>query len=132
MSEKQSARSMNDDERHVLDRLEGWADRINQLIRLYDRNGAMPARHVDGARDVYRSIKADLKADYQRGATDRGRAELSPAELRWFQRTVHQASAHRFAPTNHPPEKWLAGLGSARSDFQLAISKMKSAFSIED
>lgn len=132
MAKRKLQPSMTDDERRVFERLQDWADRILELLKLYTDAGHIPHARLSEARALYRVIKDDLRAEYKRGASRRGANELTGAERRWYQRTVHQAATSVRAPINSSSEKWHAGLSSALSDFSLTISKMESAYGLKD
>ncbi len=128
MGKKKSA--MSDDERAVFERMKGWAEELDALLQLYTDQVQIPHRKLPEARAIYREIKEGLRADYKWGDTIRGEAALTPAERRWYQRTVHQASVALRAPVNSSPEKWFDGLYSAYGDFTHMLSQMESVYDV--
>lgn len=123
---------MTDDERSVYERLQTWAQRLNALMGRYGQRAFISAAEIDEARAEYRAIKQGLHDEYKRSDTIRGRRELTPAEDRWYQRAIHQASAHLRAPINSRSEKWFSSLYDSYSDISLVLSRMREAYVVTD
>jgi hypothetical protein len=120
-------RWLDDDERDVLARLETWHDKIDALMKMFDEHYVIPRPRLDEARAVYREIKEILQSEFKRTSTDRGEAESTDAERRWYNATVHEAYVHlKGAPVNATGgQKWFDSLNNARVDLSHTIHSMK-------
>ena len=123
---------MNADEERCFQRLCEWKARAEALMNMYDKDRAyIPAPRVEGAREMYKQLKADLDAEYKRTSSSRNR-EGSEAEARWYAHVIHQARVGLRAPTNSSPEKWFTYLYDVGGDFSSAVSAMRTYFAVPD
>jgi hypothetical protein len=113
------------DEQSVLQRLEAFLSRVEQIQQMFNKQGTVPAEHVDGARELYTSLNRDLEAEYISTSRSRRRPPLTGAEQQWYASTVHEAHVHFSAPTNSSPEKWFSCLYDAEIDLAHTISGMR-------
>lgn len=113
------------DEQSVLQRLEVFLGRVEQIQQMFNKQGTVPAEHVDRARELYTTLKRDLEAEYRSTASSRRRPPLTDAERQWYASTVHAAYVHLSAPTNSAPDKWFSCLDDAEIDLTHAISGMR-------
>ena len=119
--------SLTPDERDVLERLEAWAAKMRELMDFIGDRPRLPRTDEERAREMYRAIKDPLCAEYRKGDTGRGGAAQTEAERRWYQRTIHQACVHLYAPINTTPgPKWFSSLYEARADLTHTIFEMKA------
>jgi hypothetical protein len=120
-------RSLDDDERDVLARLEAWHDKIDELMKMFDEHYVIPEPRLVEAQAAYREINEILHAEFKRTSTDRGEADSTDAERRWYNPTVHEAYVHlKETPVNATggPE-WFSSLNNARADLSHTIHSMK-------
>jgi hypothetical protein len=127
---KRPKHPLPDDERRVFERMKDWADELNSLMGMYTDNGQMPRERSEAARTAYRNVKDGLRAEYKRHSANDGRTALTPAERRWYERTVHQAMTQLRAPISAAPEKWFSGVYSAHSDFKMEMHRMNEVYDI--
>jgi hypothetical protein len=73
------------------------------------------------------AIKERLRAEYKAGDTIRARAELSGAERRWYQPTIHRAAVHLRAAVNGSGRAIFSSLSEARMDISMTIHRMRAA-----
>ena len=93
-------------------------DKLCQLLR---RSGCVIGREDDLTRELYRSIKTDLKEEAHQSDTAGGEA-LTDAERIWYQTAVVQAYAELPAPTTaRLDRKLLASVGQARGTMRHAL-----------
>ncbi len=89
---------VGDDAQHCLERLEHHESRLDKLYQLLRRSGSVVGRDDDLTRELYRSIKTDLKEEAHQSDTA-GETALTDAERIWCQTAVVQAYAELPAPT---------------------------------
>ena len=123
---------MTNDEQHCLARLEHHESRLDKLFQLLRRSGNVIGRDDDLTRELFRSVKSDLKVDAHKGDTADGEAKLTDAERFWCQTAVVQAYAELPAPTSAGLDrKLLANVGQARGTIRQALSRLRERTSEE-
>ncbi len=98
-------------------------------MNMYYDGGGFPRERLEEARASYRNLKDGLRAGMS-VTPQRGEAELTVAERRWYQRPVHQAMTQLREPIDATPENWGSGLYSAYSAFSSELDRMNEVYDI--
>jgi hypothetical protein len=82
-------------------------------MRLFE-DKRMPPEKLPEARESFRALKNKLDAEYKRMATIRGKAALSPIELRFYKPAIDDAWANtpigRVRWNSRPNDEWTDAL----------------------
>ncbi len=121
-----------DDARSVYHRLVGWVEELDTLTGLYDDWGFVPIEKQQQAHEIYKKVKEGLRAERKDMSTQRGRAELTPAETQWYEWPMRVAADHLRAPIGSRPEKYYDPVMEARGDLTHTISEMRAYYDIPE
>ena len=117
--------ALTQDERDVLNGLQSWHDRIEELLALFDGQGEVDGSHRSRAEQLYRALKDDLRKAHEPMDTTAGAARLNAAERACYQPTITEAFVHLTPQTNsRPGPRWFSALSDAQADFSHMISQL--------
>lgn len=114
------------EELDVLDRLKRIRDEIDALIDLIDDKRRLFGSEKERAQMMLKELKGNLRAEYKRGDTVKGRAQMTEAERRFYHPAVHEAYIHISVRINSvPDQKWYSDLYDAQIDIEFYLSQLE-------
>ncbi len=114
------------DKQSVVERLRTYEAQIQGILDLVAKSPLSQQDKVR-AQAQLKVLKERLNADYRRGSTVSGQAELNDVERAFFHPAVHEAaSTIRVKWNSNPSSDWSSELYSALIDIRHALSGLES------
>jgi hypothetical protein len=110
----------------VLERLDRWNKQFQQLLAMFDGQGAIHGPQVVFARELYGAIKGELESECRWMNNRRRKSPLTLAERRWYERPIQEAQRLIRATTNAFPEDWRPSLRKAQACLTRAMNDLRA------
>jgi hypothetical protein len=117
---------MNADKKSVIDRLEAYKKRFDELLAMFEGKLPLRGEAKERARELLKSLKADLEAEHKKMSTQRGEAELTDIERSCYVSVIHQTFTDIHVTTNSiPNDKWVGSLYGARINLTHMLHELR-------
>jgi hypothetical protein len=118
-----------DEVRSVIERLRRYRDRIAELMAMLRDRGRLIGAEAERARELFRALKDDLKAEVKAGSTNRGRAAMTATEKAYFYPAVQGAESQLMSRVSSAPDgRWFSELYAAEIDISYALRPLEKNF----
>lgn len=119
---------MNADKASVIERLEAYDRRFEELLAMLQNMLPLRGEAKDRAQALLKSLKEDLGAEYRKMSTVRGQKELTEVERSCYAPVIHQAFADIHVATNSTPnDKWHSELYGAQISITYMLHELRRA-----
>lgn len=106
--------------------LRSFYEEIDTIFRLFDGKNYILREKIQLARELLKSLKSDLKRDYNQRTGNNAYALMSDVERSYYFPAIHEAWAGIHVATNSTPSsKWLQELGAAQSTISYYLYQME-------
>ena len=106
---------MGQDKASVVARLEAYNQRFGAILDLLEVTLPLHGELKEKAQSLLKSLKGDLKTEYQKMSTLKGQEQLSEVERTCYEPVIHETYAGIQTSSNSIPDKeWIDDLYDAR------------------